>query len=126
MADASGLYAVQDPEIDQQNLRGVYTTAADGSYELAAIRPTPYPIPTDGPVGELLGATARHPWRPGHLHFRVSAPGHVPVTMHVFEQTSAYLDSDAVFGVRDSLIVPFAPQPDGVYRADFDFVLSPA
>ncbi len=126
MADARGLYAVQDPDVNQQNLRGVYTSEADGSYALQTIRPTPYPIPTDGPVGDLLRATARHPWRPGHLHFRVSAPGHVPVTMHVFEKTSDYLDSDAVFGVRNSLITDFDKGADGLYHAEFDFVLSPA
>ena len=125
MADARGLYAVQGEVADPHNLRGIFTTDETGRYSFATIRPTPYPVPTDGPAGELFALADRHSWRPAHIHYRVEAPGHVGVTMHVFDGASAYLDSDAVFGVRNSLIRPFVADAEGVYRATFDIVLTP-
>jgi protocatechuate 3,4-dioxygenase beta subunit len=121
------LYAVQDPDQTPTNLRGRYTTDAQGRYALRTIRPVPYPIPDDGPVGRLLALTGRHPWRPAHIHFLVTAPGHRSVTTHVFDADSDYLDSDAVFGVRDSLVRTFAPaqDPDLDAHAEVDFVLEP-
>ncbi len=83
----------------------------------------PYPIPTDGPVGTLLNATKRHPWRPAHLHFMVEAPGYQRLITHVFRDKDGYLDSDAVFGVRQSLIADWVQLPDGSYRMDYDFIL---
>ncbi|HET6952227.1 MAG TPA: dioxygenase [Acidimicrobiales bacterium] len=116
----NGLYDVQDERQPAMNLRGVFTAAADGGYHFRTLRPVAYPIPGDGPVGEMLRATGRHNWRPAHIHFVVSAPGHKPVITHVFDRASAYLDSDAVFGVRDSLVVGM----DGG-TARFDPVLEP-
>jgi hydroxyquinol 1,2-dioxygenase len=101
----NGLYDVQDDGQPAMNLRGVFTTADDGRYAFDTVRPAAYPIPADGPVGELLRATGRHNWRPGHIHFLVTAPGYEPLITHVFDRASDYLDSDAVFGVRPSLIV---------------------
>jgi protocatechuate 3,4-dioxygenase beta subunit len=112
------LYAVQDPGQSPENLRGIFETGGDGAFSFTTVRPVPYQIPHDGPVGAMLAATARHPWRPAHIHFLVTAPGFVPLTTHVFDAASEYLDSDAVFGVRDGLVASF----DGG-RATFDFVL---
>lgn len=119
------LYAVQDPGQSPTNLRGRFLTGEDGCFSFQTIRPVPYPIPFDGPVGEMLDATGRHPWRPAHIHFLVSAPGHKSLTTHVFDGDSEYLDSDAVFGVRDSLIVRFEPARDGGFTAAFDIALDP-
>ena len=98
------LYAVQKPEGPEDHLRGRFTTRDDGSYAFLAVRPVPYPIPDDGPVGRMLEATGRHPWRPAPLHMIVRAPGHATVTTHVFDAESEYLDSDAVFAVKPSLL----------------------
>jgi len=118
------LYAVQDPSQTLTNLRGRFLTRDDGSFELRTIRPVPYPIPDDGPVGRMLAAAGRHPWRPAHIHFMVSAPRYQTLVTHVFDSGSDYLDSDAVFGVRDSLVVDFEPQPEGgELLARFDIVL---
>jgi hydroxyquinol 1,2-dioxygenase len=115
----NGLYDVQDDGQPAMNLRGVFTTGDDGRYEFDTVRPAAYPIPADGPVGELLRATGRHNWRPGHIHFLITAPGYEPLITHVFDRASDYLDSDAVFGVRPSLIVDM----DGG-EARFDPVLA--
>jgi hydroxyquinol 1,2-dioxygenase len=117
----NGLYDVQDDGQPAMNLRGVFTTGDDGRYAFDTVRPAAYPIPSDGPVGELLQATGRHNWRPGHIHFLITAPGHEPLITHVFDRASDYLDSDAVFGVRPSLILDM----DGG-EARFDPVLAPA
>jgi protocatechuate 3,4-dioxygenase beta subunit len=101
----NGLYDVQDEGQPPMNLRGVFTTGEDGAYSFLTVRPAAYPIPGDGPVGDLLRAAGRHNWRPGHIHLVVSAPGHAPVITHIFDRASDYLDSDAVFGVRPSLVV---------------------
>ncbi|HLF77399.1 MAG TPA: dioxygenase [Dehalococcoidia bacterium] len=122
---SNGLYPVQDPTQDPLNLRGVFTTDADGRYEFVTLRPVVYPVPTDGPVGRLFEATGRHPNRAAHTHLIISAPGYYSVTTHIFDSESPYLDSDAVFGVRDSLIVKFEKQPDGSFTADFDVSLTP-
>ena len=114
----NGLYDVQDPAQPEMNLRGIFTAGDDGSYSFRTVRPVAYPIPEDGPVGEMLRATGRHNWRPAHIHFLVSAPGHKPVITHVFDRESRYLDADAVFGVRPSLVIDM----DGG-RATFDPVL---
>ncbi len=104
---ADMLYAVQRPEAEEDHLRGRYLTRDDGSYAFVAVRPVPYPIPHDGPVGRMLAATGRHPWRPAHIHIVVRAPGHRTVTTHVFDAASEYLDSDAVFAVKPSLLRSF-------------------
>ena len=122
---SNGLYPVQDPAQDPLNLKGVFTTDAEGRYEFTTLRPVVYPVPTDGPVGRLFEATGRHPNRAAHTHMIVSAPGYHSVTTHIFDSESPYLDSDAVFGVRESLIVQFQAQPDGTFTAEFDVTLTP-
>ena len=110
---ADMLYAVQRPEAEEDHLRGRYLTRDDGSYAFVAVRPVPYPIPHDGPVGRMLEATGRHPWRPAHIHIIVRAPGYKTVTTHVFDATSEYLDSDTVFAVKPSLLRTFVERsPD--------------
>lgn len=103
-ASGSGLYDVQDPQQPRGNLRGRFRTDADGRYQFWTVRPVPYPIPDDGPVGKMLAALGRHPWRAAHIHVRASAEGHQPLTTHVFDADSRYLDSDTVFGVKPSLV----------------------
>ncbi len=95
---------MQDPEAPETHLRGRFTTREDGSYGFVTVRPTPYPIPHDGPVGHMLSAAGRHPWRPAHIHVIVRAPGHRPVTTHIFDAGSEHIDSDAVFAVKPSLL----------------------
>lgn len=125
-ADADGLYDVQRSDLSHAQARGVLHSGADGRFEFRTIVAEPYPIPTDGPVGTLLNATRRHPWRPAHLHFMIKAPGYETLVTHVFRNGDRYLDSDAVFGVRQSLIADWKEQPDGSFLLDFDFVLQRA
>jgi protocatechuate 3,4-dioxygenase beta subunit len=122
---ATGFYAVQQPEVQgSDNLRGRYRTDELGTYEIRTVRPVPYPIPDDGPVGKLLAATGRHPWRAAHIHAIVTAPGLCPLTTHIFDAASDYLDGDAVFGVKGSLIREFVSGDDGVAVCEHDFVLA--
>jgi hydroxyquinol 1,2-dioxygenase len=107
------LYAVQRPEAPEDHLRGRFTTRPDGSYAFVAVRPVPYPIPDDGPVGAMLDATGRHPWRPAHIHMIVRADGYRTLTTHVFDGASEYLDSDAVFAVKPSLVREFVHRDAG-------------
>jgi hydroxyquinol 1,2-dioxygenase len=113
---ADQLYAVQRPEAPEEHLRGRYRTREDGRYAFIAVRPVPYPIPDDGPVGRMLAATGRHPWRPAHIHMIIRAPGFHTVTTHIFDAASDYLDSDTVFAVKPSLLREFreraAADPD--------------
>ncbi|MSW64044.1 MAG: 6-chlorohydroxyquinol-1,2-dioxygenase [Actinobacteria bacterium] len=112
-----GFYDVQQPDLQPAgNLRGIFTTDDDGRFWFRSVVPRYYPIPDDGPVGRLLAATARHPNRPAHLHFIAAAEGFRPVTTHVFVADSPYLDSDAVFGVKDSLVRD-VPEVDDPARA---------
>jgi len=131
------MYAVQDSGQPAENLRGRFITGPDGRYVFWSVRPTDYAIPDDGPVGEMLRATGRHPWRAAHLHLMVSAPGHASLTTHFFDEDSSYLDSDAVFGVKDSLICHFEPHERGEpgapdrwsgrwYTLERDIVLAPS
>lgn len=107
-ASADGFYDVQQPGIQpERNLRGLFTADSEGRFWFRTIVPSYYPIPNDGPVGGLLKTTGRHPFRPAHIHFLVTAPGYAPVTTHLFVDDSPYLDSDAVFGVKDSLVRSF-------------------
>ncbi|GAB3364766.1 intradiol ring-cleavage dioxygenase [Modestobacter lapidis] len=116
-ANEDGFYDVQQPGIQpERNLRGLFTADDEGRFWFRSIVPKYYPIPDDGPVGELLAATGRHPNRPAHVHFIVTAPGHRPVTTHLFVDESPYIDSDAVFGVKESLIREF-PEVDDPARA---------
>jgi hydroxyquinol 1,2-dioxygenase len=137
-ADAEGFYDVQRTDTTPEtNLRGLFTTDADGRFWFRTIVPRYYPIPVDGPVGRLLEALARHPYRPAHIHFLVTADGYQDVTTHLFVADSPYLDSDAVFGVKESLVRDF-PWVDDPARAkelglgnpfrtaDFEIGLQPA
>jgi catechol 1,2-dioxygenase len=108
-----GRYAVQDSEGPENHLRGRFRTRPDGSYAFVGVRPTPYAIPADGPVGQMLAATGRHPWRPAHIHMIVRAYGYEPLTTHIFDAGSPYLDSDAVFAVKPSLLREFIPRSAG-------------
>lgn len=125
-ADAEGKYDVQRGEGDVHRARGVLRAGPEGEYRFRSILAEAYPIPDDGPVGDLLKATKRHPWRPAHLHFMIKAPGYETLITHVFRNGDAYLDSDAVFGVRQSLVADWVQQPDGTYLVEYDFVLNPA
>ncbi len=123
----NGLYSGQDAEQLEYNLRARMTTGADGVYLFSTIRPAPYTVPDDGPVGELLHATGREPWRPSHLHFIVTAPGYRTLVTEVFPSDDPYLDKDAVFGVREKLIMEYkrgnsaAELPDGLaIKSDLD------
>ncbi len=135
-ADDEGLYDVQRDDLASAQNRGQLDADALGRFWFWSVKPVAYPIPYDGPVGEMLTAAARSPMRPAHIHFRVTAPGHVPVITHVFAAGDQYLDSDAVFGVKQSLIASFqrheaGPAPDGkmmsqaFYSVRYDFALLP-
>ena len=134
--DENGLYEQQDPGQPEMNLRGKFRTDGEGRYCFVGIKPVSYAIPDDGPVGQLLRTLGRHPFRPAHMHLLISADGFAPVTTHLFVKGDPYLDSDAVFGTKDSLVVDFV-RHDSVeeaasyhvtvpfYRVEYDFVLKP-
>ncbi|QDL36059.1 intradiol ring-cleavage dioxygenase [Rhodoferax sediminis] len=124
-ADDKGYYDVQKSGLDHAQARGVLHARGDGSFDFRTIVAEAYPIPTDGPVGDLLRATKRSPWRPAHLHFMIRAEGYETLVTHVFRNGDPYLDSDAVFGVRQSLVADWAKQPDGSYLLEYNFVLNP-
>jgi catechol 1,2-dioxygenase len=133
-----GFYNVQQLDTQPEgNLRGVFHTDADGRWWFQSSMPSSYQVPEDGTVGNLLREMGRHAWRPAHVHFIISAPGFESLTTHLFVNGDEFLDSDAVFGVKDSLIVDFVRHDDpaemaerGVtgpfYTAAYDFVLEPA
>jgi len=118
---ADGLYDSQKG--DEMNLRGVFHTDAKGRFHFRCVTPSFYPVPNDGPVGKMLNATGRHPMRPPHLHFWITARGYKPLITHLFVKGGKYLDSDAVFGVKPELIVDFKKDANGVAHASYDFVL---
>lgn len=135
--DGDGIYDMQMGDDAGMRLRARFYTDADGQYRFWSIKPSFYPVPDDGPVGDMLRAMGRHPNRPGHIHMKVYKPGFQTLTTHLFVADSVYLDSDAVFGVRDSLIVPYTAHapgraPDGReldrtwHSAHYDFRLAPA
>ncbi len=127
--NAEGFYDVQQPDLQpEMNMRGRLTTGADGRYWFTTIRPVAYPIPTDGPVGRMLQQMQRHAYRPGHIHFIVSAPGFESTTTHLFDAADSHLESDCVFGVKQSLIAEVRPDESGqaTWRIDYDFVLETA
>lgn len=122
--DSNGLYDVQDPGQPQPHLRGKFRSDAAGQYSFLTVRPVSYPIPTDGPVGQLLARLGRHPYRPAHVHFKVSAPAHQGVVTELFDAGDGYLETDVVFGVKRSLVVRFERQaPHAELVLDYDFVL---
>lgn len=134
--DGDGKYDVQLSPEPVMKARGRFRTDAEGRYWFWSIRPSYYPIPDDGPVGEMLRATDRSIYRPGHIHMQVSAPGHVMLTTQVFVGGSPYIEEDAVFGKRDSLVGDFEAHPPGkavdgremkkpYHSSSFDFRLAP-
>lgn len=136
-ANDEGFYDVQQKGIQPDfNLRGKFTTGADGRYWFKAVKPKCYPIPDDGPVGQLLYKLDRHPFRPAHFHYIVSKEGYDPLTTHIFDPDDPYIHSDAVFGVKESLMARFEPVEDPARQAEagfdglyfdveHDFVLAP-
>lgn len=123
--NAEGYYDVQQPGIQPQwNNRGIFVTGPDGRYSFRGIRPVAYPIPDDGPVGQMLAALGRHPNRPAHMHFLVSAPGFETIVTHTFVQGDQWLTSDAVFGVKASLIASMQAGEDTAWKSEFDFILT--
>lgn len=126
-AGSDGFYSNQRPDLPIHALRGRFRSDPEGRYHFRTIKPVSYPVPTDGPVGRILDGMGRHPYRPAHLHFIVSAPGYETLGTHLFVAGDPYLDSDAVFGVKPSLIVEFKPGPDGSgLEARYDFGLKRA
>jgi hydroxyquinol 1,2-dioxygenase len=126
--NAEGFYDVQQPEIQPRwNNRGRFITGGDGRYQFRGIKPTSYPIPDDGPVGALLTRLGRHPYRPAHMHFIITAPGYETVVTHTFVEGDPYLESDAVFGVKKSLTAQYRRVDGGDvnWQSMFDFVLVP-
>jgi hydroxyquinol 1,2-dioxygenase len=135
-ADEDGLYDTQYENLEAARARAILFTEPDGSFSFTSIVPRPYPVPHDGPVGDMLNALGRQAWRPAHLHFMIIAEGYETLTTHVFRKDDPYLESDAVFAVRSSLIGDWIAHPPGVgpdgNRQDtpyttlaFDFVLAP-
>ena len=135
-ADENGYYDVQYAGLDKFQARAVLAADEDGRFHFRSIVAEPYPIPHDGPVGDMLRATARHPWRPAHLHFMIKQDGYQTLVTHIFRAGGTYLDSDAVFGVRSKLIADWhrhepGTAPDGAtmtspfYTLAYDFVLNP-
>ena len=132
-----GFYDVQQKGIQpEHNLRGVFTSDADGSYWFKSVKPRHYPIPDDGPVGKLLASLGRHPNRAAHLHFIVTAPGYAPVITHIFTPDCPYLSQDTVFGVKRELVADFVQVDDAAqatqwgtsapfWRVDWNFTLAP-
>ena len=137
-SSSEGLYDSQMGEGEELHMRAKYRTDSDGRYLVRTTRPKHYPVPTDGPVGHMLDATNRHPWRPPHVHFVISAPGYETLITHIFDKAGQYLDSDTVFAVKDSLITEFAEQttqdeaakrlgvPTPYAAVHYDFVLKNA
>jgi hydroxyquinol 1,2-dioxygenase len=134
-ADEEGFYDVQRAELEEAQARGELVSEPDGRYYFKTILAAPYPIPHDGPVGRMLEQLGRHPWRPAHLHFMVKAPGFQDLITHIFRAGDPYLESDAVFGVRSSLVTHWARHesgtaPDGsqhaspFYTVEYDIVLN--
>ncbi|KAF2229806.1 catechol 1,2-dioxygenase 1 [Viridothelium virens] len=123
----NGLYEQQDPDQPDYNLRGRFTTGKDGKYQFVCLRPTSYPIPHDGAGGKLLKLLDRHPMRPAHIHFIVTAPGYKPIVTQIFDRRDPHLTDDAVFAVKDSLVVDFAPlegNPKAQFELSYDFKLA--
>jgi hydroxyquinol 1,2-dioxygenase len=120
-----GLYENQDPTQADMNLRGRFTTAADGSFAFRSVKPAGYPVPTDGPTGALLAAQRRHNMRPAHLHFLIYKPGFKTIASQVYDPEDPHLETDSQFGVTRALIGDYVRRADGSYALEFTFVLEP-
>lgn len=137
----NGLYSSQDPDQDTYSFHGLQTVGADGRYAFTSVKPVEYTVPSDGPVGDILRACGRHPWRPSHLHFIVEAEGYKPLVTEVFPEDDPYLDCDTVFGVREDIVMQYQSKaagtfpetgfelsgkvPDDYLKVDFDLTLVP-
>ncbi|PLS21586.1 dioxygenase [Neptunicoccus cionae] len=136
----NGLYASQDEDQETFSFHGLMTVGTDGAYAFTTVKPVEYTVPSDGPVGDILRACGRHPWRPSHLHYIVKAPGYRTLVTEIFPDDDPYLDQDTVFGVREDLVMtyvekPVSAFPDGLelsgkvqepfLHVKFDVVLSP-
>ena len=124
-ADADGFYSQFAPNLPEWNLRGSFSTGADGAFEITTIRPAPYQIPTDGSCGKLIAAAGWHAWRPAHLHVKVSAPGHELLTAQLYFPGDPHNDDDIAGAVKDELILQPREQADGTHRVSYNFVLDP-
>ncbi len=111
----NGLYSSQDPDQDTYSFHGLQKVGDDGRYAFTSVRPVEYTVPSDGPVGDILRACGRHPWRPSHLHFIAEAEGFRPLVTEVFPEDDKYLDNDTVFGVRKDLVMTYVPMPAGSF-----------
>jgi hydroxyquinol 1,2-dioxygenase len=135
----NGMYSSQDPDQNIHSFHALMTTGKDGRYAFTTVRPVEYTVPNDGPVGKILDAAGRHPWRPSHLHFIVKAENFRSLVTEVFPDDDPYLDQDTVFGVRDDLVMTYVEQPAGSFpdgyeltgqvpdaysRVEFDFALA--
>ena len=107
----NGLYASQDDEQDTYSFHGLMTVGDDGRYAFTTVKPVEYTVPSDGPVGDILRACGRHPWRPSHLHYIVKAPGYRTLVTEIFPDDDPYLDQDTVFGVRNDLVMTYHEKP---------------
>lgn len=114
----NGLYASQDEEQDTYSFHGLMTVGDDGRYAFTTVKPVEYTVPSDGPVGDILRACGRHPWRPSHLHFIVKAPGYRSLVTEIFPDDDPYLDQDTVFGVRDDLVMTYVERPASEFPYD--------
>jgi len=127
-ASTNGLYEQQDPKQRDLNLRGQFVTDAQGKYSLYCLRPTPYPVPGDGPAGQLLKMMDRHPFRPAHIHLVVRHEGYKQLTTQIFDKDCKYLADDSVFAVKDELSVTFEPRkddPEAKLELQYDITLAP-
>ena len=111
----NGLYASQDEDQDTFSFHGLMTVGDDGRYAFTTVKPVEYTVPSDGPVGDILRACGRHPWRPSHLHYIVKAPGYRTLVTEVFPDDDPYLDQDTVFGVRDDLVMTYYEKPASAF-----------
>ncbi|WP_405855877.1 catechol 1,2-dioxygenase [Streptomyces sp. NBC_01515] len=125
-ADDAGLYAQFAPGIPQWNLRGAVTADDEGRFAVRTIQPAPYQIPTDGSCGKLIAAAGWHPWRPAHLHLKVSAPGHETLTAQLYFHGGEHVEDDVASAVKPELVIDPRPTGDGGRQVTYDFVLDPA
>jgi protocatechuate 3,4-dioxygenase beta subunit len=124
-ASSDGIYDLQQKDSDQMNFRGRLRTGADGRFRFRSVKPSSYPVPSDGPVGKMLRTLARHPYRPAHVHFKIAAPGYRTLTTALYVAGDRYLDSDVVFGAKKSLVVSYrgSGRNGAASTIEFDFVL---
>jgi catechol 1,2-dioxygenase len=124
-ASPVGLYENQDPEQPEHNLRGRFETDPEGRFHFHTVKPAGYPVPMDGPCGELLRAQHRHPYRPAHIHFLFVREGYRTLVTQVFDNADEAIESDVVFGVTPALSGDFRAQSDGTFLLEYTFVMQP-